>query len=85
MFNKTYKIVKYEKSYYENFRILSKSFPQFQPHNYIYHNQRIFEYLYKGFGHNESTSLLLIDNENNSVLGFRGVIPSLYIPIIIIV
>ena len=77
MSNNSYKIVPYESSYYESFKKLSESFPEFQPSNYIYHTQEIFEYLYRGFGHNDSSSLIIINN-NNEVLGFRGAIPSLY-------
>ena len=77
MNNNSYKIVPYESSYYESFKKLSERFPEFQPSNYIYHTQEIFEYLYRGFGHNDSSSLIIINN-NNEVLGFRGAIPSLY-------
>jgi len=73
----SYKIIKYDSFYYESLKKLSKSFPEYQPSNYIYHTQEIFEYLYKGFGHTKSSSLIII-NENKEVLGFRGAIPSLY-------
>ena len=76
MSNDNYKIIPYNPSYYESFKKLSESFPEL-PSNYIYHTQEIFEYLYKGFGHNDSSSLIII-NKNNEVLGFRGAIPSLY-------
>jgi len=72
-----YNIIPYDSSYYKSFKKLSESFPEFQPFNYIYHTQKIFEYLYKGFGHSDSSSLI-ITNNNNEVLGFRGAIPSLY-------
>lgn len=77
MSNFNYKIIPYDSSYYESFKILSKSLHEFHPSNYIYHTQEIFEYLYKGFGHNDSSSLIII-NKKNEVLGFRGAIPSLY-------
>ncbi len=77
MSNDSYNIIPYDSSYYESFKKLSESFPEFQPSNYIYHNQEIFEYLYKGFGHNDTSSLIVI-NKNNEVIGFRGAIPSLY-------
>ena len=77
MSNDNYKIIPYDPSYYESFKKLSKSFHEFHPSNYIYHTQEIFEYLYKGFGHNDSSSLIIV-NKKNEVLGFRGAIPSLY-------
>ena len=49
---------------------LSESFPEFQPSNYIYHTQEIFEYLYKGFGHNDSSSLIIV-NKKNEVLQMK--------------
>ena len=61
MSNNSYKIVPYESSYYESFKKLSESFPEFQPSNYIYHTQEIFEYLYRGFGHNDSSSLIIVN------------------------
>ena len=77
MSNYNYKIIPYDPSYYESFKKLSKSFHEFHPSNYIYHTQEIFEYLYKGFGHKDSSSLIIV-NKKNEVLGFRGAIPSLY-------
>ena len=72
-----YDIIPYNSTYYESFKKLSESFSESNPSNYIYHTQEIFEYQYRGFGHNDSSSLIII-NKNNEVLGFRGVIPSLY-------
>ena len=77
MSNDNFKIIPYDPSYYESFKKLSKTFHEFHPSNYIYHTQEIFEYLYKGFGHNDSSSLIIV-NKKNEVLGFRGAIPSLY-------
>lgn len=74
----SYRVVQYSEKYYESFRDLSLSFaPDDHSLDYIYHTKSIFENLYVGFGHNESKSLLLL-NENDRVVGFRGVIPSLY-------
>lgn len=71
------RLIDYQSSYYQSLRRLSASFPKSQPKNYIYHNQKMFENLYKGFGHKETSSLLMLDEEDQ-VVAFRGVIPSLY-------
>ena len=59
-----YEIIKYNSSYYEEFKKLSLSFPEFQPTNHIYHTKEMFENLYKGFGHTSSSSLLIINKQN---------------------
>ena len=70
MSNDNYKIIPYNPSYYESFKKLSESFPEL-PSNYIYHTQEIFEYLYKGFGHNDSSSLIIINGStiNKTISG----------------
>lgn len=75
--NSSFRIEQYTSDQYKALRELFQyAVPQINPPDYFFHNREMYEWQYKGFGHEESKTLLLYMGEQ--IVSFRGVIPNLY-------
>jgi hypothetical protein len=73
----SFRIEQYTSNQYNALReLFQHAAPQINPSDYFFHNRQMYEWQYKGFGHEQSKTLLLYEEEQ--VVGFRGVIPGLY-------
>lgn len=71
------RIVQYTPEHYEAVKgLFHRGVPEERAPDYFYFTRELFEWLYKGFGHNHFTSLLLY--KDDELVGFRGAQPGFY-------
>jgi len=66
----------------ECFPDLAKFFQDFVPNhwpaNHIYHDEKMFNWQYEGFGHKKFQTIVVYDRHTMEVVGYRGAIPGLF-------